>query len=133
MEVLDVPPIRNVTVEYIGPEIIFCHFDAETKTECTEPGSEYLVKFDSWFEYDGQTYIAMEHVQHGDLTACVQGALPHEQVLRIAWQLFKGLELLHSKGVVHRDLKPENILVVSKEPHWHIKLADFGTFHPHEQ
>lgn len=49
----------------------------------------------------------MEHVQHGDLTACVQGALPQDQVLCIAWQLFKGLELLHSKGVVHRDLKPE--------------------------
>ncbi|RSM13600.1 hypothetical protein CDV31_005770 [Fusarium ambrosium] len=194
MEVPDVPPIQSVTVDYVGPEIIFCHVDAETKAEvrwaqkqgrrlvepgenqqtgligggteaqvykqkrlqasnndglpryrvvkelrllsgrnasqeidkrrkqsinifaffsqCTEPGAEYLVKFDSWFEYDGQIYIAMEHVQHGDMTACVQEALPHQQVLRIAWQLFKGLELLH---------------IVSKGPDWHIKLADFGT------
>lgn len=33
MEVPDIPPIPGVTVDYTGPEIIFCHFDAKTQTE----------------------------------------------------------------------------------------------------
>ena len=31
-----------------------------------------------------------------------------------------------TKNIIHRDLKLENILLVSKDNHYHVKLADFG-------
>lgn len=40
------------------------------------------------------------------------------------YQIFNGLEWLHSKKVCHRDLKPENILVSNKGL---IKICDFGS------
>ncbi len=39
--------------------------------------------------------------------------------------ILKGLEHIHSKGIMHRDLKPENILLKS-EDELIIKISDFG-------
>ncbi|KAI8896023.1 kinase-like domain-containing protein [Globomyces pollinis-pini] len=39
------------------------------------------------------------------------------------FQICKGLDYMHSKGIFHRDIKPENILIKENT----IKLADFGS------
>jgi eukaryotic-like serine/threonine-protein kinase len=52
-----------------------------------------------------------------------EGRLPQDRAIRIAIEILKALEYIHSNGVVHRDLKPENIMVDEND---HIKLIDFG-------
>ncbi len=52
-----------------------------------------------------------------------EGRLPQERAIRIAIEVLKALDYIHSNGVVHRDLKPENIMVDEDD---HIKLIDFG-------
>ena len=39
------------------------------------------------------------------------------------FQILKGLDYIHSQGVLHRDMKPQNLLISEKEE---IKIADFG-------
>ncbi|GJN66574.1 hypothetical protein PLIIFM63780_004042 [Purpureocillium lilacinum] len=48
----------------------------------------------------------------------------------IARQVVRGLQYLHTKGVVHRDLKPENILLAySPKINCHrVMLSDFGAY-----
>lgn len=42
-------------------------------------------------------------------------------------QICKGLQYIHSQGILHRDLKPENILLGSaKDGERVVKIADFG-------
>jgi serine/threonine protein kinase len=52
-----------------------------------------------------------------------EGRLPQERAIRIAIEILKALDYIHTNGVVHRDLKPENIMVDEND---HIKLIDFG-------
>jgi len=52
-----------------------------------------------------------------------EGRIPQDRAIRIAIEILKALDYIHTNGVVHRDLKPENIMVDDND---HIKLIDFG-------
>ncbi len=72
-----------------------------------------------------RVYMVMEWVPGRLLRNILsdEGKLPTDRAIRIAVEILKALDYIHSKGVVHRDLKPENIMV---DEHDNIKLIDFG-------
>jgi glycogen synthase kinase 3 beta len=41
----------------------------------------------------------------------------------ITYQIFRGLNYIHSLGICHRDIKPHNILVKDKN----VVICDFGS------
>ncbi|CAI9087436.1 OLC1v1021504C1 [Oldenlandia corymbosa var. corymbosa] len=49
--------------------------------------------------------------------------LPLPKLISMALDIARGMEYIHSQGVIHRDLKPENILI---NEDFHLKVADFG-------
>lgn len=48
--------------------------------------------------------------------------MPEDRTAEIIEQVGRGLQYLHSKGVIHRDIKPENLLLSFGK----VKIADFG-------
>ncbi|XP_021343826.1 eukaryotic translation initiation factor 2-alpha kinase 1-like [Mizuhopecten yessoensis] len=44
--------------------------------------------------------------------------------LKIFKQILKGVDFIHSQGLIHRDLKPKNIFI--NEPENHVRIGDFG-------
>ncbi|OVA14914.1 Protein kinase domain [Macleaya cordata] len=50
-------------------------------------------------------------------------SLPLPKLIAIALDIARGMEYVHSQGVIHRDLKPENILF---DQDFKLKVADFG-------
>jgi len=74
-------------------------------------------------ETDGHVFIAMELVSGETLRGRMTRGLGHEEALRLATQVARGLARAHEGGVVHRDLKPENIMVT---PEGDVKILDFG-------
>jgi Tol biopolymer transport system component len=79
---------------------------------------------------DGVHALVLELVEGETLAdRLTKGALPLNQVLRIAIQIASALDAAHRAGIVHRDLKPGNIMLArsggaSATPM--AKLLDFG-------
>ena len=74
-------------------------------------------------EERGFCWYAMERVDGPDLRARIEkGALPADEVERLARRLLGTLAAVHSRGFVHRDLKPANVLLAEGGA----KLCDFG-------
>ena len=49
--------------------------------------------------------------------------------VKILLDAARGIEHLHSNGILHRDIKPDNIFVVSPDDNTEVngKLIDFGS------
>src|SRR5262245_39212159 len=82
--------------------------------------------------YDvGEGFLVMELLEGETLAARLgRGALPPQEVLRIAIEIVSALDAAHGAGIVHRDLKPGNVMLTktgsgsARLPA--IKLLDFG-------
>lgn len=89
----------------------------------------HIVRFYGVCYQDDHFYIVTEFC-HENLSQTlrrlreeVNGPLPSEVVLKLAYQIAKGMLYLHDKNIIHRDLKPENILISDNGD---VKLCDFG-------
>jgi len=83
--------------------------------------SPWVVKFYEAGHRNGRLYFAMEHATMGTL-AQPSRALTRFERVRALVHAARGLEILHSRGVVHRDVKPAKILVHENGGH----LNDLG-------
>ncbi|KAK3269259.1 hypothetical protein CYMTET_22292, partial [Cymbomonas tetramitiformis] len=71
-------------------------------------------------------WLMMELVEGQTLAAVLEaagGRLPEDRAVRIAVNVLRGLEAVHSQSLVHRDVKPGNIMVQGDSE---VKLIDFG-------
>lgn len=68
-------------------------------------------------------YIAMEYLPGGTLAVKMHEGLGSRDAIRIAAQVARALDAIHSLGVVHRDLKPQNIMFRADG---RAVLVDFG-------
>ena len=78
----------------------------------------------------GKPYLAMEYASKGslyDLMMKNNSSLEPKAAVQYIIQSLKGLEYIHSQGIVHRDIKPENILLQDNgKGEWISKICDFG-------
>ena len=77
-------------------------------------------------ESEGYLYIAMRHVEGGDLGTLIkqEGPLALGQTIFFIEQIGGALDQAHSQDLVHRDVKPANILIAGSSDR--VYLTDFG-------
>src|SRR3712207_3465635 len=76
-------------------------------------------------EWDGTSYIAMEHLEGRTLKQVASDEAPLDPIRAIDFvvQVLRAARFAHKRGVIHRDLKPHNVIV---DPEGRAKVTDFG-------
>jgi serine/threonine protein kinase len=118
---------RTVAVKVLPPALaedpeFRRRFDREARTisQLTHPHICTL--------YDvGDSFLVMEYLEGETLAdRLARGALPVDEVVRIARQIADALDKAHHAGIIHRDLKPGNVMLTKTGA----KLLDFGLAKP---
>ncbi|HSD77335.1 MAG TPA: Stk1 family PASTA domain-containing Ser/Thr kinase [Solirubrobacteraceae bacterium] len=82
-------------------------------------------------EWNGTSYIAMEHVPGRTLKEVVvqEGPLEPNRAIDLVVQVLRAARFAHRRGIIHRDLKPQNVIVEDagpSRPDETAKVTDFG-------
>ncbi len=86
---------------------------------------DHIVQVYDHFKEGSSYYIAEEFVDGMSLEQLIRREryLSNEAAALIFYEVCKGLQHAHEKGVIHRDMKPGNILISNQGE---VKLVDFG-------
>ncbi|KAB5536635.1 kinase-like domain-containing protein, partial [Coniochaeta sp. 2T2.1] len=117
--------------------------ELETNFRFSHPKySKHFVRSLGWYLSKDSTSlcITMEYLSKGDLQTYIinNPLLSEDECCEIAYQVFKGLRIMHREGFAHRDVKPANVLIqrcpTGDAPgSWWVKLTDFGISKPFEE
>eukprot|EP00005_Dracoamoeba_jomungandri_P001442 CAMPEP_0174255292 /NCGR_PEP_ID=MMETSP0439-20130205/4639_1 /TAXON_ID=0 /ORGANISM="Stereomyxa ramosa, Strain Chinc5" /LENGTH=950 /DNA_ID=CAMNT_0015337415 /DNA_START=280 /DNA_END=3132 /DNA_ORIENTATION=+ len=122
----------------VAVKILKCQIDPRSIAEfekevelMTRLRSPYVLHFVGSVSMPGKVCLVTEMCPKGSLGDIIfsDKKLYYDNMLKYATDMAKGLNFLHSNGIMHRDIKPDNFLVISKSLRAPVscKVADFGT------
>eukprot|EP01006_Ploeotia_vitrea_P028760 TRINITY_DN61398_c0_g3_i1.p1 TRINITY_DN61398_c0_g3~~TRINITY_DN61398_c0_g3_i1.p1 ORF type:complete len:912 (-),score=96.77 TRINITY_DN61398_c0_g3_i1:605-3340(-) len=86
-----------------------------------------VVRFFDSHAIGNQMWIVMEFMSGGKLTDLIKAVtklyIDEAVIAYVLKEILKGLDYLHTRGIIHRDIKSDNILVNHDGS---VKLGDFG-------
>ncbi|OUZ99404.1 Protein kinase domain [Macleaya cordata] len=112
--------ILNILTKEVTPYIVRLFYFHKFTKPSEDSGKEHMFLVMEYISSDLRKYISL----HREPDEGLSQSITFGNIKIIMYQICKGIEILHGKGVVHRDLKPANILL--NPQNLMVKFADFG-------
>ena len=100
--------------------------EAVVAAQCRHPNVVAINDFGrSW---EGWFFIAMELVNGRSLSELIREEYPAQpsRIVAMMSQLLRGLECIHTAGIVHADIKSDNVMVQVVDGRDRVVIVDFG-------
>ncbi len=100
---------------------------AKTATQIKHPNVAILYDYSRL--PDDSFYMVWEYIDGEDIGRWVErrGPFPVDVAVDLAIQALRGLEAIHSHGVIHRDISPDNLMLTSDvKGRIRLKIIDLG-------
>jgi eukaryotic-like serine/threonine-protein kinase len=101
--------------------------EARLATQIKHPNVAILYDFSRL--PDGSFYMVWEHIEGHDVGGHLRkhGPFPISVAIQLGIQALRGLEAIHSTGVIHRDVSPDNLMITEdRRGQFRIKIIDLG-------
>jgi serine/threonine protein kinase len=120
----EVVAIKIVARSILREESILATFEQECRIHASLC-HENIVRLREILYCEDSIGIVLDFCEGGDLLDLVQSGsyVSQKQMFNIFYQIVKGVQYLHHRGIAHLDLKPENIFLTQDRT---VKIGDFG-------
>ena len=100
--------------------------EARVATQIKHPNVAILYDFSRLA--DGRFYMVLEYIEGEDVGSRIKkGPIPADQAIELAIQALRGLDAIHSAGLIHRDISPDNLMVTrDRRGRQLLKIIDMG-------
>ncbi|HXT20370.1 MAG TPA: serine/threonine-protein kinase, partial [Thermoanaerobaculia bacterium] len=100
--------------------------EARVATQIKHPNVAILYDFSRL--PDGRFYMVLEYIEGEDVGSRLKkGPIPADQAIDLAIQALRGLDAIHSAGLIHRDISPDNLMVTrDRRSRQLLKIIDLG-------
>jgi len=91
--------------------------------------SAFVVQLIGLYESSLNCVLVTEYLAGGDLvtrTAADEFCLTERKCQIFIRQLVRGVQYIHSQGIIHLDLKPFNIMFANPDDDYNLRIIDFG-------
>ena len=100
--------------------------EARVATQIKHPNVAILYDFSRL--PDGRFYMVLEYIEGEDLGSRIKkGPIHAPEAIDLAIQALRGLDAIHSAGLIHRDVSPDNLMVTKdRRGRGLLKIIDLG-------
>jgi serine/threonine protein kinase len=120
--------VKVLRADLVADEAARQRFQQEARVATQIKHPNVAILYDYSLLPDGRYYMVWEYIEGEDLASRIkQGPMPADQAIDFAVQALRGLDAIHSAGVIHRDISPDNLMLtrdVRGKPL--LKIIDLG-------